>query len=135
MGGGRTEIELRFRVVPEDIAVIRHHAHFAGAFQNSAQERLNSVYFDSDNRFLHNHGLTLRVRHIDDKRLQTIKTTNQGSDWIERSEWEQPIAGDQPDLTRVTDAALRRLLSDDIRDALKPVFETRRAFQGCARHK
>jgi len=124
MGGENTEIELRFRVVPEDMAVIRHHPHFADAFQNSAQEKLNSVYFDSDNRFLHNHGLTLRVRHIDDKRVQTIKTTNQGSDWIERSEWEQPIAGDQPDLTRVTDAALRRVLSDDIRDALKPVFET-----------
>src|SRR3974377_1884320 len=99
MGAERKEIELRFRVIPEDIAVIRHHPHFAGAFQNSAQEKLNSVYFDSDNRFLHNHGLTLRVRHIDDKRVQTIKTTNQGSDWIERSEGVHPIAGDPRDLT------------------------------------
>src|SRR3974377_780371 len=119
MDDERTEIELRFRVIPEDIAVIRHHPHFAGAFQNSAQEKLNSVYFDSDDRFLHNHGLALRVRHIDDKGVQTIKTTNQGSDWIERSGGEQPIAGAQPDLTRVTDTPPRRLLSDDIRDALK----------------
>src|SRR3974377_1888269 len=119
MGAERKEIELRFRVIPEDIAVIRHHPHFAGAFQNSAQEKLNSVYFDSDDRFLHNHGLALGVRHIEDKRRQTIKTTNQGSDWIERSEWEQPIAGDQPDLTRVAHVALRRLFSAHIRGEFK----------------
>ena len=94
-------------------------------FRIATHETLDSVYFDSDDRVLRDHGLTLRVRHIGDKRVQTIKTANQGSDWFERSEWEQAIEGDQPDLTRVMDTALGPILTDDVRNTLKPVFETR----------
>ena len=119
------EIELKLRVAPEDIAVLRNDPHFVGALQDATHETLDSVYFDSDDRFLRDHGLTLRVRHIGDKRVQTIKTANQGSDWVERSEWEQAIEGDQPDLTRVMDTALGPILTDDVRNTLKPVFETR----------
>jgi triphosphatase len=131
MGDEHKEIELKLRVAPEDIAVIRCHPHFSSALHDSVHETLNSVYFDSDNRLLHRHGLALRVRHIDDKRIQTIKSTHQGADWIERSEWEQPIEGDQPDLARLTDAALRLLLTDGIRNALKPLFETRIERTAC----
>src|SRR5664280_3411542 len=119
------EIELKFRVTPEDIAVLRNHPHFAAALHDPTHETLDSVYFDSDNRFLRNHGLTLRVRHIGDKSVQTIKTANIGSNCFERSQWEQAIEGDQPDLTRVTDTALGPILTDDVRNTLKPVFETR----------
>src|ERR1039457_5566698 len=119
------EIELKLSVAPEDIAVLRNHPHFAGALHDPTHETLDSVYFDSDDRFLRDHGLTLRVRHIGDKRVQTIKTASQGSDCFERSEWEQAIEGDQPDLTRVMDTALGPILTDDVRNTLKPVFETR----------
>jgi inorganic triphosphatase YgiF len=119
------EIELKFRVTPEDIAVLRNHPHFAAALHDPTHETLDSVYFDSDNRFLRDHGLTLRVRHIGDKSVQTIKTANIGSNCFERSQWEQAIEGDQPDLTRVTDTALGPILTDDVRNTLKPVFETR----------
>ena len=119
------EIELKLRVTPEDIAVLQSHPDFAGALHDSTHETLNSVYFDSDDRFLRNHGLTLRVRHIGDKSVQTIKTANIGSNCFERSQWEQAIEGDQPDLTRVTDTALGPILTDDVRNTLKPVFETR----------
>ena len=125
MDSGPKEIELKLRVAPEDIAALRNHPHFADALHDPTHETLDSVYFDSDDRFLRDHGLTLRVRHIGDKRVQTIKTTNKGSDWFERLEWEQAIEGDQPDLTRVMDTALGPILTDDVRNALKPVFETR----------
>jgi inorganic triphosphatase YgiF len=118
------EIELKLRVAPEDIVVLRNHPHFADVSHDPTRKTLNSVYFDSADLFLHNHGFSLRVRHIGDKRVQTIKTAN-GSGFLERSEWEQPIEGDQPDLSRVTDAALGPILTDEVRDALKPVFETR----------
>src|SRR5664279_1530874 len=119
------EIELKLRVAPEDIAVLRNDPQFMGALQDATHETLDSVYFDSDDRVLRDHGLTLRVRHIGDKRVQTIKTTNKGSDWFERLEWEQAIEGDQPDFTRVMDTALGPILTDDVRNTLKPVFETR----------
>src|ERR1039458_3879367 len=117
------EIELKLRITPEDIAVLQSHPDFAGAFHDSARETLNSVYFDSDDRFLRDHGLTLRVRHIGDKRLQTIKTADHSSGFLERSEWEQAIEDDQPDLSLVMDTALGPLLTDNIRNALRPVFE------------
>ncbi|MET0723234.1 MAG: CYTH domain-containing protein, partial [Tardiphaga sp.] len=73
------EIELKLRVTPEDIAVLKNHPSFAIALHDPTYEQLDSVYFDSDDRALRDHGLTLRVRHIGDKRVQTIKTSNQGS--------------------------------------------------------
>ena len=57
--------------------------------------------------------------------MQTIKSIDQGSDWLERSEWEQTIQGDQPDLTPATDAGLGPILTDEVRNALKPIFQTR----------
>ncbi len=118
------EIELKLRVSPEDMAALRAHPHFADRpWRACRAKQLVSVYFDSDKLFLRDHGLTLRVRHIGDKRIQTIKSAHHGI--FERSEWEQTVEGDQPDLALVADTALGPLLTDDIRNALKPVFETR----------
>jgi triphosphatase len=119
------EIELKLRVAPEDIAVLRNHPHFAGTLHNPTNEMLVSVYFDTDGLFLRDHGVTLRVRHIGEKRIQTIKTADCGCGYFERSEWQQAIEGDQPDLTGVMDTALGPILTDDVRNALKPIFETR----------
>ena len=126
MDSGPKEIELKLRVTPEDIAVLRNHQHFASSLRNSTHEKLISVYFDSDDRFLRDHGVTLRVRHIDGKRVQTVKTANRGSGLFERLEWEQAIEGDLPDLSRLKDTALGPIYTDDdVRNSLKPVFETR----------
>ena len=119
------EIELKLRVAPEDVAVLKSHPSFASTLHDPTHEQLDSVYFDTDNQALRNHGFTLRVRHVGDKRVQTIKTSNRDSYSIERLEWEQLIDGDQPDLTDMTDAALGPILTDDVRNTLRPVFETR----------
>lgn len=119
------EIELKLRVAPEDLVSLRNHPSFAECLHNPITETLVSVYFDSDDLFLRGHGLTLRVRQIGGKRVQTIKTAKRGSDYFERSEWEQAIEADQPDLTNVMNTALGPLLTDGVRDALGPVFETR----------
>ena len=119
------EIELKLRIVPGDIVVLGKHPRFADAFLDPTHETLNSIYFDSDNRFLYKHALTLRVRHIGDKHLQTIKISNLNSGLLERSEWEQIIESDQPDLTLVKDTVLGPLLTDDVQNALQPIFETR----------
>jgi inorganic triphosphatase YgiF len=56
------EIELKLRVAPDDIPVLRNHPQFVEAFHNPACATLKSVYFDSDDRSLRERGLTLRVR-------------------------------------------------------------------------
>ena len=117
------EIELKLWVAPEDVATLRTHPDFADALGEPISETLVSVYFDSNELFLRDHGLTLRVRHVGDKRIETIKLADHGI--FERSEWERPIESDQPNLDLAADTALGPLLTDNIRNALKPVFETR----------
>ncbi len=93
------EFELKLRVDPEDVASIQRHPDLTGILRDPTKETLVSVYFDTDDMFMRDHGLTLRVRHAGPRRLQTIKTTNPGSGIFERSEWEKAIDGDQPQLT------------------------------------
>ena len=93
-----------------------------------------SIWFlvNSDDRTLRDHGLILRVRQIGDKRVQTIKSLSEGCYTFERSEWEQLIPGDQPDLTDVEHTPLAPVLTDDVRDTLKPVFETQNRATACS---
>jgi len=125
MVGVPTEVELKLWVAPEHVAAVLNDSRFAGFLHHPTTEMLDSVYFDSDRRFLRDHGLTLRVRHIDDKHVQTIKSAGQGVGLLERSEWEQTIEGNQPDLSCMKDTALGKILADEEDVALKPVFETR----------
>jgi inorganic triphosphatase YgiF len=132
MVGNPTEVELKLWVAPEDIAALRNHPHFAGSLDNPSREILDTIYFDSPDLFLRDHGFNLRVRRIGDERIQTIKSTDHGVGIFARSEWEQAIAGDQPDLSHVNDTALGRVLVDEVRKTLQPVFETR--FERTAYH-
>ena len=125
MVGEPTDIELKLGVAPEDIATFRNHPHFASVLHHPTRETLVSVYFDTDSHYLRDHGLTLRVRHEGDKHIQTVKAINDGAGYFERSEWEQTIEGDEPDLSRVKDTALGPILVNEVHKTLKPVFETR----------
>ena len=54
--------------------------------------------------------VSLRVRHAEDKRIQTIKAENNGAlDAVGRDEWEHEITSDRPDLTRAKGTALAKL--------------------------
>jgi len=125
MVGTPTEVELKLWVAPEDIAAILNNPRFAGSLHDPTRATLDSVYFDSEDRYLRDHGLTLRVRHDGDKRVQTIKSADSGVGLFERSEWEQTIENDQPDISRVKDTALGQILTDEVGKELRPVFETR----------
>ena len=124
MDGEPIEIELKLGVSPEDIVALQNHPSFASRLQNPTREKLISVYFDSDSRLLHDHGFTLRVRHDGDKRIQTVKAASNSAGYFERSEWEQLIEGDRPDLTLVKDTALGAVLVNEADEAVKPIFET-----------
>ena len=117
--------ELKLGAAPNDIVALRNHPHFSDLLRDPVRETLESVYFDSDNRFLRDHGLTLRVRHIGDKHVQTVKAISYSVGSLERSEWEQTIDDDQPDLSGVKDTALGPIFVDEDHKALKRVFETR----------
>jgi triphosphatase len=88
-------------------------------------KKLTSVYFDTPKRKLRDHGVALRVRHVGKMRLQTIKVIAKGGRGpLARDEWEEEIAGTDPDLRLAKDTALDALKLKKLRRKLRPVFET-----------
>jgi triphosphatase len=63
-------------------------------------KRVASVYFDTHTNKLRAAGISLRVRRIGDKYVQTVKRDPKGAcGAFTRQEWEWEIAGDEPDLS------------------------------------
>jgi triphosphatase len=85
-------------------------------------QRLISIYFDTRDFVLRDHGVSLRVRRIGEQRLQTVKMNS--SLPMVRGEWEAEIDDDRPKLELVRRTAVAPILTDDIAQRLKPVFET-----------
>jgi triphosphatase len=87
---------------------------------------LVSVYYDTDKLKLRKHGLTLRVRRIGRRHVQTIKQENvANAAFMNRGEWERDIVGREPSLELVSNAGLPSILNRKLQRKLKPLFETR----------
>jgi inorganic triphosphatase YgiF len=91
--------------------------------RSEARSDLVSTYYDTSTRALHGSRLTLRVRTVGEKVLQTVKTGDlmEANLW-ERREWEDRIASRRPDL----DAPKTRARLPDVirKEDLRPVFTT-----------
>src|SRR5436305_1030525 len=96
---------------------------FRQASRSARNEKLVSVYFDTDRLKLAKRGLTLRVRRVGRTHVQTIKASDGGP--FERGEWETPVADDHPDLKAARNTPLDPLLGKKTRRQLHAVFETR----------
>lgn len=118
-----TEIELKLATSKNGL----HRAMMLSWLKKQASESgrkqaLTSVYFDTDDFALREHGVSLRVRKVDGHRLQTINANS--SALITRDEWETAIDRDQPNLEFARDTALAPLLTAELTERLSPVFET-----------
>jgi inorganic triphosphatase YgiF len=121
------EIELKLDVPARYLPRLTASSLLMGV-TTSAHEPANlvSVYFDTDKLELHQRGLSLRVRRIGRRLVQTVKQENSGNAALfARGEWEHDVPTKQPDLDAVRDTALAPLLNEKLRRGLKPVFETR----------
>jgi triphosphatase len=118
------EIEIKLELAPASLRRLKQ-MRLVRASKAPVRRRTEvSVYFDTVKHKLHKNGLTLRVRRIGDRYLQTIKATKNGK-LFERDEWESEIAGEMPDLRLARGTALEPLLDGGLRRRLKPMFETR----------
>jgi triphosphatase len=89
------------------------------------RKRVASVYFDTRSGKLRAAGISLRVRQIGDKYIQTIKRDPKGAcGAFTRQEWECEIADNEPNLDRAKDTALAQFNLKKLRRKLGPVFET-----------
>jgi inorganic triphosphatase YgiF len=126
MPGNPKEIELKLAVTPADIGALKIHPTFAELLSSPVRtEILNSVYFDTDQSDLRDHGLTLRVRRKGDQFIQTIKSVRSPGNVLERDEWETPLQDGQPDFDAAANTALEPVLTPQVRATLRPIFETR----------
>lgn len=118
------EVELKLEVPPNGIRWLKRGLVRRG--KHAQEKDLVSVYFDTAGHKLRKRGMSLRVRHIGDKRVQTIKANRaSGAGMFRRDEWEKTIRRDTPDLRAIRHTALAPLATKKLAHALKPVFETR----------
>jgi inorganic triphosphatase YgiF len=87
---------------------------------------MTAVYFDTPKRALRQKGISLRVRRIGNKHVQTVKASNGGATFpIDRHEWEREIAGDKPDLRFVNGTPLASFSRRKLRRKLTALFEVK----------
>ena len=116
------EVELKFELAPKGVRRLKHLPLLHGLPPRDETEV--SVYFDTPKHKLRKNGLTLRVRRIGKRRVQTIKASGNARAF-ERDEWESEIDGDNPDLRAARGTAIEPLLTKKFQRQLRPVFQTR----------
>lgn len=122
-----TEVELKLLIDPADIPRLRRHPLLKALCPSGPKTRkLTSTYFDTDDFFLKNRDMALRVRRSGQQWIQTIKGGGSVQAGLhQRDEWEAPVAHRTPDFTKITDPGLIALFSDEgLRQRLHPVFVT-----------
>ncbi len=120
------ETELKLRI-PEGAALsLRRSPVLAALKQRRGSRRhLLTVYYDTPSLALAKKGVSLRVRHMGRRKVQGIKLANgnEGGTIAQRPEIEMEIAGDQPDIERIPDEEIRKLVTDAARsEPLSPAF-------------
>ncbi|WP_210180962.1 CYTH and CHAD domain-containing protein [Bradyrhizobium valentinum] len=123
--GEQAEIELKL-LAPQgaleqlrEMPVIVQHARNRGAFR-----RLETVYYDTPERLLFQHGVSLRVRRSGKHFIQTLKLPNSGQP-LTRRQWETPLDDFSPDLARLPADEVGDPVTTLTNEALVPVFATR----------
>jgi inorganic triphosphatase YgiF len=103
------EVEIKLEFDPADAARLAAHPLLCARPQ---EQDLVSIYFDTPGETLHKAGVYLRIRDIDGRQVQTIKTAKSGGGLFDRLEWEREVRGRTPDFSGSGTAlrwAVRRL--------------------------
>lgn len=119
------EIELKLVLPEQFLAQIADTPLLCEASASAKTEQLTSVYFDTPKFKLRKTGLSLRIRSDGKRHVQTVKSDHAGATSVtSRDEWEAEIAGTNPNFRALRGSSLEPLLSNNLRRALKPIFET-----------
>jgi len=120
------EIEIKLRIPPEALHGVARLAWLREMASGPAKRaKLVSVYFDTGKFKLRDRGVSLRLRRVGRKWVQTVKADGGGgAGAFGRSEWEHAVAADRPDFDAAKDTALDPLATGKLRRRIRPVFRT-----------
>ncbi|MFB9266333.1 CHAD domain-containing protein [Bradyrhizobium erythrophlei] len=124
--GEHAEIELKLLAQQGSLEKLREapfiaqHARNRGAFR-----RLETVYYDTSERLLFQHGISLRVRRNGKHFIQTLKLPPDSGQPLARREWEAPVNHITPDLALLPADEVGDPVAMLTNDALLPVFATK----------
>ncbi|MDB1122962.1 CYTH and CHAD domain-containing protein [Vibrio algarum] len=94
-----TEIELKFFVKPEFSDKLQRKIAETKVLQSSCRE-LGNIYFDTQDNWLRQHDIGLRIRRFDDVFVQTVKTSGRVVAGLhQRPEYNAEHDSNSPDLT------------------------------------
>jgi inorganic triphosphatase YgiF len=116
------EIELKLEIDPDDLPLVRQDSFLAGTESHSDHQV--TVYYDTPETRLKKHGLTLRVRSVGGKFIQTVKPMTESVGLVSREEIECEVTSLKPDLGWLSDHPIRTLLSRQKGHQLKPVIRS-----------
>lgn len=116
------ETELKLRVAPRKLSSVLRDNGPSGRRRERSEQTLVSTYFDTNKHKLRRHGVTLRVRKVEGRYVQTVKAGGTGG--VTRGEWEHEVSSAKPDLKKTSNTPLRRLATAKLPRKLKPVFQT-----------
>lgn len=122
-----SEVELKLGINRKDAPYLRKHPAIVNAYIGKpVTHKLVSIYYDTPDLKLLDAGISLRVRYMSGRWIQSIKTMGSSLAGLhQRMEWENDIAANHPDFTKILDPALIKLFADQkLRDALMPIFQT-----------
>lgn len=123
------EIELKLRLRPQDIDVLRRCRLLRRlACARARTRRLVSIYYDTPDLALLRMALSLRVRRMTGRWYQSVKTAGTVRAGLHsRLEWEDCLRRGRPDfarIARIDDARARQLATPAMQQALRPIFST-----------
>jgi len=121
------ETELKLSVRPEHAARIGNHPVVKKLRTGRGHTKhLVSTYFDTPDLLLRQRALSLRIRDVDARHVQTLKRM-QPSDGaiLKRDEWEKDVAGGDPDLEAFEDGEIRQFFRKSVpAETLRRLFAT-----------
>ena len=123
----KNEVELKLSINRKDASRLRMHPVITNAcIDKRTIHKLLSIYYDTPDLILLDAGITLRVRHISGRWVQTIKATSCSKVGLhQRIEWEDVIASEHLNFTKILDSKMFKLFDDrKLRDKLIPIFQT-----------